>query len=1362
LSFTNCLKKAGKLVSRADKAALLADYNRLIGEGLGVQAAALQVLDAHDTRVKGEVAALEEKAPEVQSPSVPAATKTGAVPLFQAARGSFNPETNTVALLKAADLSTFLHESGHFFLEVLADLAAQPNAPAQIAEDFATFLKWTGVADAAAWQAMTLDEKRAHHEDFARGFEAYLFEGKAPNIELQGTFQRFRAWLLNVYRSLTALNISLTDDVRQVFDRMLATTEQIKLAEDVRGYEALFQNKPEGMTPDEWAVYQIQANDATQQAITELESRSLRDMKWLTNAKGRELAKLQKQAKARRDEIAAQVRAEVEATPVYQAKAAIREIRKSDPDDRAAAKAWGEQRDAEQARLAEVVKAETMATPEGAAVKGLQKGQFLAKNKRAMANEVERRVLAWEAANPKPKVNVPEADLEALAALHGFTSGDHLRTALEEAAPINEVVEGMTDQRMLERHADLVDERAIERAAEEAIHNDARLRFTATEVNALRKATGQPALLADAVRQFAADIIARTRVRDLKPSVYTAAEKRAAVDAAKAARENDLQAAAVQKRNQLINGYAAKAALAAQDEAAKVVEYLNRFNKESVYKTLDGDYVEQIHNLLERFDLRTGQSLVAIDKRTSLAKWLAAQEEAGLEPDIPPELVDEARRTSYKNLSMEELRGLRDTVKQIEHLGRLKHKLLTAKDQRDYEAIRDSIVASIVEHAGDKHADNRTRPTALDAGLRMFNGYLLEHRKLASLARELDGFQDGGQMWEYVVRSMNHAGDTEATMRAEAAVKLAALAKPMLEGGKRGGKGQFFPAVRKSFNREERLGIALNMGNEGNLQRLLDGEGWTLAQATSITDTLTAADWQFVQGVWDFLESYRPLVGAKEKRVYGKEPNWVEPQPLKVHTADGQDVNLRGGYYPIKYDTAQSGRAETLADAEAAKQMLKGAFTSATTRRSFTKSRSEEIKGRPLLYSTDALFNGVNEIIHDLAWHEWLIDANRLMRSKSIDGAIRTRYGAQVVQQFKSAIKDIAAGEFPATHAFEKGLAKLRAGTVVAGLGLNIVNTIINVQGITQSMVRIGTKWTAVGIGKFATGPIALSREVAGKSAFMANRATTLNREVNEIQSLIRDKTQLRHATDRLMFLPLAITQQVVDLPTWWGAYQKALDEGNAEDRAVALADQAVVDAQSGGQIKDLAAIQRGGPYLKLWTTFYGFFSSTYNLTVESTKATDFKDPVQVVKLATDYLLLWTIPALLGTLLKNALTGDDWELKRLAKKTAGDQISYLMGMMVGLRDVSGAVQAATGTSEFNSGYAGPAGARFFGEVFKLAQQAHQGVVDGAFLKAISNIIGILFRLPSGQVNRTVAGTKALVDGETRNPLAIVAGPPPKR
>jgi hypothetical protein len=50
----------------------------------------------------------------------------------KAARGSFNPATLQLTLLKNADLSTFLHESGHFFLEVQADLAGQLQRDAAI------------------------------------------------------------------------------------------------------------------------------------------------------------------------------------------------------------------------------------------------------------------------------------------------------------------------------------------------------------------------------------------------------------------------------------------------------------------------------------------------------------------------------------------------------------------------------------------------------------------------------------------------------------------------------------------------------------------------------------------------------------------------------------------------------------------------------------------------------------------------------------------------------------------------------------------------------------------------------------------------------------------------------------------------------------------------------------------------------------------------------------------------------------------------------------------------------------------------------------------------------------------------------
>ena len=1248
----------------------------------------------------------------------------GGAPLAQAARGSFSPATNTITLLKSADLSTFLHEAGHFFLEVTADMAARPDAPAQVQQDMAALLQWFGVESLDEWHGLDFEEKRSYHEQFARGFEAYLFEGKTPGIELQGVFQRFRAWLLNVYRDLTALNVELTPQVRGVFDRMLASSEQIALAEQGRSMLPMFASAEQaGMTPEEFAAYQALGVDATNDAIQELQARGLRDMQWMHNARGREIARLQREAASLRREARAQVRAEVMSEPVYRAWAFLtgNETEGGEPVG----------------KLSRAALAEAYGGHDG----GVHDKYALLDWKRL----TDLRMTAADGLHP-----------DTVAEMFGFSSGDELVRKLLAAEKPDTEIEALTDVRMLEEHGELSSPEAIAKAADQAIHNDARARFVATEANALAKATGQRKVLASAAKEFAGAMVSRLKVRDVKPGQYAGAEVRAAKAAEAASKSGDLAKAAVEKRNQLIQHYATRAAHDAQAEIDAALRYLKRFEGDA--KTLDADYADQIAALLERFDLRKGQSLKAVDKRAALADWIKSQREAGFEPDIPADLENEAFRTSYKNLTVEEFRGLVDSVRQIEHLGRLKHKLLTAADQRAYEAVRDEIAASIRKHADGRTADTRTPTTNAGRAVQGLKRFWAAHIKVATWARVMDGGMDGGPVWEYFVRNANERGDMETTMRAEATVALSKILNPVFKLGKMGGKGQFFPSIGRSLNREARLAVALNTGNEGNMQRLLGGEGWTVPQIAPVLQSLTAQEWQAVQAVWDHFESYRPQIAAKERRVYGKEPAWIDPRPFAVTTSDGVTVQMRGGYYPIKYDPAASQRAEEHADAEGAKRQLQGAYTTATTRRSFTKARAEEVSGRPLLYTLSGLYSGVNDVIHDLAWHEWLVDANRLLRSKTIDGAIREHYGPEVKQQFKSWAADIAEGEKGADAAVDLALARLRQGISVSGLGFNVMSALMQPLGLTQSITRVGASWVGRGMLKYLAGPIDLAREINGKSEFMASRARTRFRELNELRNQVQDQSAFKELTGRYAFFLMMRCQQMVDVPTWWGAYEKAVAEGNDDDRAVALADQAVIDAQGGGQTKDLSAIERGGPAQKLFTVFYSFMNTALNIGAAQTMSAN--TPAKRAKLAADYALLYVAPAVLGYFLKAALTpggaGDD-DPEKLAKKLLANQIDYLMGLMVVVREFGEAAKTVTGANDLGRDYTGPAGLRLVTDVGALAKQAHQGEFDDAFRKAAVSTVGDLFGLPSAQINRTVTGTQAVIEGKTDNPAAIAFG-----
>jgi hypothetical protein len=272
----------------------------------------------------------------------------------------------------------------------------------------------------------------------------------------------------------------------------------------------------------------------------------------------------------------------------------------------------------------------------------------------------------------------------------------------------------------------------------------------------------------------------------------------------------------------------------------------------------------------------------------------------------------------------------------------------------------------------------------------------------------------------------------------------------------------------------------------------------------------------------------------------------------------------------------------------------------------------------------------------------------------------------------------------------------------------------------------------------------------------MRLRSKTQNREIAEIRNRI-NKGGIQSKLEETYFYAIVKMQAVVDVPTWLGAYEKYMEQtGNNEHKAIALADQAVIDAQGAGQTKDLANIQRGGPLKKLFTTFYSYFSATWNLTVESAGRTDFKKIGDVGKFAVDMLLLYSVPVMLTLALKEVVKGgqgpdedDEWYTWLIK-----EHLSFMTGTLIGLREISSSIQGMYG-------YSGPAGTRFFSESGKLIKQVEQGEADAALAKASNNVAGILFHYPAGQVQRTTEGFMALKEGDTSNPAAVLFGPPKK-
>jgi len=135
-------------------------------------------------------------------------TKRG---LIQLAEG----QKPIIKLFKDADASTFIHETGHQWLEELMRDAVHPSASDVLKDDAQTVRDWLGIGDAGE------PIKTRQHEKFARAFEQYVREGVAPNAKLARVFAQFRQWLTSIYQTIRGLGAPINEDIRQVFDRMI-------------------------------------------------------------------------------------------------------------------------------------------------------------------------------------------------------------------------------------------------------------------------------------------------------------------------------------------------------------------------------------------------------------------------------------------------------------------------------------------------------------------------------------------------------------------------------------------------------------------------------------------------------------------------------------------------------------------------------------------------------------------------------------------------------------------------------------------------------------------------------------------------------------------------------------------------------------------------------------------------------------------------------------------------------------------------------------------------------------------------------------------------------------------------------------
>lgn len=1194
----------------------------------------------------------------------------------QVKRGSiqFGDGQTVINMFDQADLSTFLHESGHFFLQVFSDLASDPNGPAELLADWEITKEYLGI------DGNTIPVEA--HEKFARTFEAYLFEGNAPSEEIAGIMSRFRSWLLFVYQSVKNLDVPINGKIRGVMDRMLASEEEIAAKSTQAEFRPAFTDAASaGMTESQWQEYRAMAGRAVERARRDLDARMMQEIARETTSEW----------KATRRELTDAVAKEYSALPVYRAINYLRTGKDSD--------VTGDRLHMDRAGIVSIM-------GEGGPLK-MPKGTY--RNKGGVHPDV-------------------------IADLFGFRNGHDMLTKMISVTPREQAIAEEVDLRMRRKFGDLMgDAVARSRAAEDAIANDA----TGDLLNAELSVLVKNGLVTTKINKAEAQRTARAMIRSktireaIRQKLYMNANAKAAAEAERAIIAGDWKTAVAAKQRQLLNHYLAIEARQAERDTEQAVSYLNRFTGRKRPKSIDPEYLDQIDTLLERFDFRKSVTLKDAQRRQSLSAWIEEQEAAGNIVQIPDALRNDAFRKPYREMTVDDLLTVVDAVKNIEHLGRLKDKLLAAKERREFEAVRDELVAAVSASQERRKSPATRNPTKIDKLFEFGRSLEATLLKIEQVFDWMDGGDINGPFRRYIWKHIADAEARENSMRLEYTGKfveiLGELDKARLS------EVISIPGLDQSFQRSEIMAVALNMGNEGNLDKMLRGEAWTPETLDTIVAHLDEKEWQAVQKIWDTINELWPEIAALQKRLTGVEPPKVEPR--EVETKYGV---MRGGYYPLIYDPRRSADVEDRRAASNDTVKFENTYLRPETRHGFTKERTRAYT-RPLLFDLDGAGAHITAVIHDLTHREAIMDANKLMTNQLVRAEIETRYSPEVYKQLVPWLQSIAHDAYKndGLEAAERLFKGIRTRSTIMGMGFRISTILTQLAGYSSALEIVSAKHMAGAIKDFTLSPRGMWEEVNRLSGEMRFRSASLDRDIRDQMRTLTGKNGIADQARRFAFYGIGFMDRMVTVPSWMAAYRQHLAENPGDtEGAAAFADKAIRLSQGSGGAKDLAAVQRRNELTKLVTMFYSYFSAYYNR--QRTWGRDAKKALQsgeykeFPELLARQVFMTIGPAVVAELLVGRGPSDDegWS-EWMARKIAFYPVSAVP-----------VVRDAIGVFDRGFGYQFTPAARAIDEMLIQPFMIVQDLIEGDFemrkgVKQGIETTGYVLNLPAGQVASSV-------------------------
>jgi len=1059
-----------------------------------------------------------------------------------------------VFLNKKADASTVFHESAHGFLEMLGNLAEAEGAGARTKQQWADTLKWLGVSSRA-------EVKRDQHEKFARAFEAFLREGRAPAKGLWGTFNRAKAWLTRIYKQVAQLDVELDDDIRRIFSRLLATDEEIARANGKRGASPWETAEEAGMSPEAWQEYQDADKEALAFATREAQARFTREA--LEDAE-RDFA--EQLAAARKD-----AEAEYEALPAR----------------KAARYLDGQAKDLLDAGLAMApVVLDRSAVESAVGATGVRKFRTR-KQGGAQPDEV--------------------------ATLVGYPTGKDMLQAIASLPPAVKWVEQRAQALAEERDAAGAAELArLRKDVESGVqaYVEARLAREWTELGRRAEPGSDVSELGrqvalEMLRQASRLIVERQRVGTLSPAKVLGRERAAAVKVRNAARTGNMDAARDWFREQTLQAYTHGATLDAikeRDRFEKMASGLTetaaraRLGKASPSLRDAVDYLLGVFGLGAETEL-TGETLQAA---------AAVLEESGgvpgdwLEALQVPELQGSG---DWRNLSVANLRHLDAALRQLLAEARFRNEVMVGERMADIEATEAAALAEIESTLPALRAPgSSTSDSTVDVAMSFLSasdGYLTNP---VDLIRDLTGDNIDSTLFKAIIDPMRRARDKKVDLLKKSVQPITDAIEAMPEELKNRlsdavDGNRLFPNHIEELQPprmvHELLVLALNVGNPGNLQRLTDGRRITVEEVARAIDTLPDAALRWVQTVWDANESLKGEAFDLEERVTGIRPQGVERQPFRLPSGRV----LEGGYVPAVYDVRASLLGQKQQDEKLA-AAFDPHFVRAGTSHNHLKSRSKEVTEHAISLDMHVVYRHLSQVAHDIAFRETIMSVGRLVLRPAMQKAFNKYLGDKKTRGIWRWLTDVGSNTGADVTVADKlmSFARSEGSRILLGWKPSTAFGDLANPFAAVASTPLKMKFLAMGIRDFGRAPFAAREAALAASPWLRTMVDNTKQQFDlQVKKILKKDlpAPLRWYRDHAFWF-METVAVATTTPTWMGAVKQALAEGRTQEESVRFADDVLSQAWPSHSPVDQAAILRDKGVGGRLTVFYGYLSVAY------------------------------------------------------------------------------------------------------------------------------------------------------------------------